>query len=64
MQITGMLWGRKLLDLVEFTHSEVRGPELSVDEIKDMINVTDKYLSNRYLRAVLVKKVSRACWAE
>lgn len=37
MQITGMLWGRKLLDLVEFTHSEVRGPELSVDEIKDMI---------------------------
>lgn len=32
-----MLWGRKLLDLVEFTHSEVRGPELSVDEIKDMI---------------------------
>ncbi|PIQ96036.1 MAG: carboxylate--amine ligase [Nitrospinae bacterium CG11_big_fil_rev_8_21_14_0_20_56_8] len=37
MQITGMLWGRKLLDLVEFPHSEVRGPELSVDEIKDMI---------------------------
>ena len=37
MQITGMLWGRKLLDLVEFTHSEVHGPELSVDEIKDMI---------------------------
>ena len=37
MQITGMLWGRKLLDRVEFPHSEVRGPELSVDEIKDMI---------------------------
>ena len=37
MQLTGMLWGRKLLDLVEFPHSEVRGPELSVDEIKDMI---------------------------
>ena len=37
MQITGMLWGRKLLDLVEFPHSEVRGPELSVDDIKDMI---------------------------
>ena len=32
-----MLWGRKLLDLVEYPHSEVRGPELSVDEIKDMI---------------------------
>lgn len=37
MQVTGMLWGRKLLDLVEFPHSEVRGPELSVDEIKDMV---------------------------
>lgn len=37
MQLTGMLWGRKLLDLVEYPHSEVRGPELSVDEIKEMI---------------------------
>ena len=38
MQITGMLWGRKLLDLVEFPHSEVRGPEISVDEIKALID--------------------------
>jgi len=37
MQITGMLWGRKLLDLVEYPHSSVRGPEISVDEIKAMI---------------------------
>jgi len=37
MQITGMLWGRKLLDLVEFPRSEVRGPEASVEEIKEMI---------------------------
>jgi succinyl-CoA synthetase beta subunit len=37
MQITGMLWGSKLLDLVEYPHSEVGGPELSVDEIKAMI---------------------------
>ncbi len=37
MQITGMLWGRKLLDLVEFPHSSVRGPEISVDDIKAMI---------------------------
>ena len=37
MQITGMLWGRKLLDLVEYPHSEVRGPELGVDDLKDMI---------------------------
>ena len=32
-----MLWGRKLLDLVEYPHSEVRGPELTSDEIKEMI---------------------------
>ncbi|CCQ91105.1 putative ATP citrate lyase, beta subunit [Nitrospina gracilis 3/211] len=38
MQITGMLWGRKLLDLVEFPRSDVRGPEISVDEIKEMIS--------------------------
>ena len=37
MQITGMLWGRKLLDLVEFPRSDVRGPEASVDDIKGMI---------------------------
>ncbi len=37
MQITGMLWGRKLLDLVEYPHSDVRGPEINVDEIKGMI---------------------------
>ena len=37
MQITGMLWGGKLLDLVEFPRSDVRGPEASVDEIKEMI---------------------------
>jgi succinyl-CoA synthetase beta subunit len=37
MQLTGMLWGRKLLDLVEYPHSDVRGPELTSDEIKEMI---------------------------
>ena len=38
MQLTGMLWGSKLLDLVEFPRSEVLGPEASVDDIKAMIN--------------------------
>ncbi len=37
MQITGMQWGHKLLDLVEFPRSDVRGAEISVDEIKEMI---------------------------
>jgi len=37
MQLTGLLWGRKLLKRVEFPCAEVLGPEASVDEIKDLI---------------------------
>ena len=38
MQITGLLWGRKLLSRVEFPSADVLGPEASVDEIKEMIH--------------------------
>ncbi len=37
MQLTGLLWGRKLLKRVEFPVAEVLGPEASVDEIKGLI---------------------------
>lgn len=37
MQITGLLWGGKLLERVEYPTAEVLGPEASVDEIKDLI---------------------------
>ncbi|MBI5234369.1 MAG: carboxylate--amine ligase [Deltaproteobacteria bacterium] len=37
MQLTGLLWGGKLLKRVEFPCAEVLGPEASVDEIKDLI---------------------------
>jgi succinyl-CoA synthetase beta subunit len=37
MQLTGLLWGKKLLDRVEFPSSKVLGPEASVDEIKALI---------------------------
>lgn len=37
MQLTGLLWGSKLLDRVEFPHSEVLGPEASTDEIKGLL---------------------------
>ncbi|MBI5970812.1 MAG: carboxylate--amine ligase [Deltaproteobacteria bacterium] len=37
MQLTGLLWGQKLLKRVEFPSAEVLGPEASVDEIKDLI---------------------------
>src|SRR3972149_3592830 len=37
MQLTGLLWGQKLLKKIEFPVAEVLGPEASVDEIKDLI---------------------------
>lgn len=37
MQLTGLLWGGKLLKRVEFPCADVLGPEASVDEIKDLI---------------------------
>ncbi|MFQ5586005.1 MAG: ATP citrate lyase citrate-binding domain-containing protein [Thermodesulfobacteriota bacterium] len=37
MQLTGLLWGSKLLKRVDFPVTRVLGPEASVDEIKDLI---------------------------
>lgn len=37
MQLTGLLWGSKLLDYVDFPHAEILGPEASVDSIKSLI---------------------------
>ena len=37
MQLTGLLWGQRLLRKVDFPTAEVLGPEASVDEIKDLI---------------------------
>ena len=38
MQLTGMLWGNKLLKHVGFPCAEVLGPEAGVDEIKDLLS--------------------------
>src|SRR5246500_1834517 len=38
MQITGMLYGARLLDYVEFPASEVLGPGATEDEIQDLID--------------------------
>ncbi len=37
MNVTGMLWGSRLLKIVDFPTSEVLGPEASEHEIKDLI---------------------------
>ncbi|MBF0355869.1 MAG: carboxylate--amine ligase [Alphaproteobacteria bacterium] len=38
MNVTGMLWGAKLLKIVDFPTSEVLGPEASEQEIKALID--------------------------
>jgi succinyl-CoA synthetase beta subunit len=38
MQITGMLWGSKLLKYVDFPTSEVLGPDAKTDQVKDLID--------------------------
>lgn len=48
MQITGMLWGAKLLEHVDYPTSEVLGPDASGEQVKDLID--------RYGR-VLIKPV-------
>ena len=48
MQITGMLWGAKLLNYVDYPTSEVLGPEATSKQVKDLI---DRYGS------VLIKPV-------
>ena len=37
MQITGMLWGSKLLKYVGFPTSEILGPEASTDDIRALL---------------------------
>ena len=38
MQVTGMLWGSKLLKYVGFPTSEVLGPEATGEQVKDLID--------------------------
>ena len=56
MQITGMLWGRKLLDLVEFPRSEVLGPEASVEDIKGMIKKHKQVFVKPFFKGGVGKK--------
>ncbi len=38
MQITGMLWGAKLLDYVDYPTAEVLGPDATGTQVKDLID--------------------------
>src|ERR1043165_4917478 len=52
MQMTGMLHGAKLLQLVGFPTAEVLGPDASEEQIKDLIERSGK---------VFVKPVFKGC---
>ncbi len=56
MQLTGLLWGKKLLDRVEFPSSKVLGPEASVDEIKALIKECGKVFIKPIFKGGVGKK--------
>jgi succinyl-CoA synthetase beta subunit len=56
MQITGMLYGAKLLQLVDFPTAEVLGPEASEHEIKEMISKNGEVFVKPIFRGGVGKK--------
>ncbi len=46
MQITGLLWGAKLLNYVDFPTSEVLGSEATSEQIKDLLDRYGQVLVN------------------
>ncbi|MEO5365133.1 MAG: carboxylate--amine ligase [Magnetococcus sp. WYHC-3] len=56
MQITGMKWGSKLLEYVDFPHAEVLGPEATSDQIKDLIDRNGGCLIKPIFRGGIGKK--------
>ena len=56
MQITGMLWGAKLLKFVEFPTAEVLGPDATNDEIRGLIERWDSVLIKPAFKGGVGKK--------
>jgi len=56
MQITGMLWGAKLLNFVGFPTAEVLGPQASTEEIRGLIQRWGKILVKPVFKGGVGKK--------
>jgi len=56
MQITGMLWGAKLLEHVDYPTSEVLGPDASGEQVKDLIDRYGKVLIKPVFKGGIGKK--------
>ncbi|MEW8013705.1 MAG: ATP citrate lyase citrate-binding domain-containing protein [Candidatus Sedimenticola endophacoides] len=56
MQITGMLWGAKLLNYVNYPSSEVLGPDATGEQIKDLIDRYGRVLIKPVFKGGIGKK--------
>ena len=56
MQVTGMLYGSKLLKVIDFPTAEVLGPEASEKDIKDLIGRTGEVFIKPVFRGGVGKK--------
>ncbi len=56
MQITGMLWGAKLLNYVGYPTSEVLGPEATGEQVKDLIDRYGRVLIKPVFKGGIGKK--------
>ena len=56
MQITGMLWGAKLLDFVGFPTAEVLGPQATAEEIRGLIERWGRILIKPVFKGGVGKK--------
>jgi len=56
MQITGMLWGAKLLEHVDYPTSEVLGPDASGEQVKDLIDRYGRVLIKPVFKGGIGKK--------
>jgi len=56
VQITGMLWGAKLLNHVDYPTSEVLGPEATSEQVKDLIDRYGKVLIKPVFKGGIGKK--------
>ena len=63
MQITGMLYGSKLLEFVDFPSAEVLGPDASEEAIKAMIERHGSVFVKPVFKGGVGKKARPACLA-
>ena len=62
MQVTGMLYGAKMLQFVGFPTAEVLGPDASEDEIKALIDRCGQVFIKPVFKGGVGKKGKAGLW--